>query len=125
MTVKQLLLLICSEVEVETWKIKNEAHLFPVGATVGGPEVHIVKSTLPPDLASEKVTSPDQSLRKLWVNFKWPNTHIIEIPEGEGEKEGKRKKIRKMFEEFPILTKNSTSQMREAPKHRSQAQRHN
>ena len=34
----------------------------------------------------KKIQNYEDSINSLWVNFKWPNVHIIQVPEGK-EKE--------------------------------------
>lgn len=53
----------------------------------------------------------NQSITKLQVNLKWPNTYIIGVPaNGGGRKERGKKNIfeETMAEEFPFLMKSNT-----------------
>lgn len=63
----------------------------------------------------------EQSFRELGDNFKQPNTHVIVVPEGQGDKQKKDLK-RIMVENFPSLkyTLNSVTQETQQALHHNQ-----
>ena len=62
--------------EAEEWKTDLEDRMMEITATEQNTEKRMKRS--------------EDSLRDLWDNIKWPNIHIIGVPEG-----GERKDLRK------------------------------